>query len=295
MVNIMKKVIILLLMLTKVGINQELKATVTVKYDNLPVINKESLINFAQTVSDYLNNTKFTGEAWNNPKVECTFNIFFQSASSLTGYVAQVFVGSQREIYKSLKKSPMLIIMDNNWSFVYEKNQSLYYNPNVFNSLTSFLDYYAYLIIGMDNDSWDKLSGTPLFTKASNLVNQGINSGNSTGWDRGSGYNRRDLVEDLLNDKYRTVREAAYEYHYGLDYFAKNKAIGQQKMANIAIVLNSIKSKIDARSIYVRTFFDAKAGEIVEYLKDYSDKINIFKLLKAIDPPHISKYDEGMK
>ncbi len=290
----MKKVFIFLFLLSGLSIAQELNAKVTVKFDNLPVINKENLMNFQQTISDYLNTTKFSGDVWNNPKIECTFNIFITSASSDVNYSAQVFIGSQREIYKSAKKSPMLTVMDNGWDFTYEKNQQLYFNPMVFHSITSFLDYYAYLIIGLDNDSWEKVSGTPFFIKASNLVNLGVNSRFSKGWEGSGNYNRRDLVENILSEKYRLFREAIYDYHYGIDYYAIKKDIGQEKIANLANVLNSIKSKIDARSLYIKTFFDAKAGEIVDYLKDYPDKNAIFKILKNIDPPHASKYDEAM-
>ena len=96
-------------------------------------------------------------------------------------------------------------------------------------------------------------------------------------------------------------REAELDYYKGIHLVNNPKndpdliKKGQDKIANLVIVLNSIKSKIDVGSIYIRTFFDAKAGEIIEYLKDYPDKINIFKLLKSLDPPHISKYDEAMK
>lgn len=288
----MKFILGLLVLLTFTLKAQELQATVTVQYENLPVLNKESLVNFAQVIQDYLNNNRFTGTTWNNPKIKCTFTIFFLSASDETSYSTQVFIGSQRQIYNSTNNSPMLTILDNNWSFGYEKNQALYFNPMVNNSITSFLDYYAYLIIGMDNDSWEQMSGTPSFSKALDIVHLALSSKFSKGWDKSSGtYNRRDLVEDILNERYRPFREAISEYHYGIDLYEVNKENGQKKIASLVKVLQSLKSKIDLRSIFIKVFFDAKYQEIIEDLKDYPDR-TIFKTLKEVDPPHAGKYDE---
>lgn len=289
----MKFILGLLLLLTMSIKAQELQATVTVQYENLPVINKESLVNFAQMVQDYLNGNRFTGSVWNNPKIKCTFTIFFLSASDETTYSTQVFVGSQRPVYNSTKNSSMLTILDNNWNFSYEKNQALYFNPMANNSIASFLDYYAYLIIGTDNDSWEQMSGTPMFSKALDIVHLALSSKFSKGWDKSSGtYNRRDLIEDILNERYRPFREAISVYHYGLDQYENDsKSKGQQKMVTLIKVLQSLKAKIDLRSIFIKVFFDAKYQEIIEDLKDYPDK-TIFKELKEIDPPHAGKYDE---
>jgi hypothetical protein len=46
--------------------------------------------------------------------------------------------------------------------------------------------------------------------------------------------------------------------------------------------------------VLLKVFFDAKAGEIVDYLKGAADK-SVFVSLKSIDPSHSSKYDEGLK
>lgn len=291
----MKHLFFFFLFLSAQQFAQELDATVTVNYEKLPVINKESLVGFQNVISDYLNSTRFTGSNWDNPKIKCTFNIFFLSAGDEINYNAQVFIGSQREVYKSDKFSPVVTILDNNWAFTYEKNQSLYYNPSVFESIVSFLDYYAYIIIGMDADSWEVLGGTPYFTKAFEIALLGSNSRYSKGWERaGSSFSRRDLADDILSEKYRKLREGIADYYYGIDFYQVNKKGGQDKIAGFIKSIESIKSKIDIKSVFVKTFFDAKYAEIVDYMKDYEDK-NIFKILKSIDPPHASKYDEMLR
>ncbi len=51
----------------------------------------------------------------------------------------------------------------------------------------------------------------------------------------------------------------------------------------------TLKNTGMGRSSLLNVFFDAKAGEIISYLKDYPDK-TIFETLKKIDPSHITKY-----
>ncbi len=291
----MKTLIVFFLFSLNLTFAQELDATVTVNFEKLPTVNKDNLQIFAQQIQDYLNNTRFTGNRWEGDKIKCTFNIFFQSASDDITYSAQVFVGSQRPVYQSDMATPMLTVLDNSWNFIYEKGQSIHFSPNDFHPLSSFLDYYAYVIIGLDLDTWDVLGGSALFTRALDIATRGANSRFSGGWERGtSAYYKRGLVEDLLNERYRSFREAYYEYHYGLDIFSQNKSMGQEKIVKIIKMLVDQKGGIDTRSVLLRTFFDAKNGEIVDYLKDYPDK-SIFTSLKRIDPQNISKYDEAFK
>jgi hypothetical protein len=295
----------LIILLSFAARAQELNAVVEVNYQNLPIINKESLGRFAQDVQTYLNNTKFTGQDWKFERINCQFNISITSASDEVTYSAQVVVVSQRKLFRSKDVTPMLRVFDNNWNFIYEKNQSLLPNPNIFSPLTSFLDYYAFIIIGMENDSWDKLGGTAFYSRANDIVNLAASSAFAKGWESTtSGFNRRDLVENALNEKYRIFREGIADYHYALDKMAQTYAVDSVRTRKIneatALIvrfiksLETIKSKIDVRSIFIRTFFDAKYLEIIERLKNLSDK-SVFITLKSIDPPHAAKYDEVLR
>lgn len=282
-----------ILLLSSVTLAQELNCKVTVNYESIPVVNRELLADFAQTIEDYLNKTRFS-EKWEGDKIECAFNIFFIGASSDVNYSAQAVITSQRPVFNSEKNSLMLSINDGQWSFIYEKNQTLYPTQSVFDPLTSFLDYYAYIIIGSDMDSYDELAGNPFFTKAFDIVNLGANSGFRTGWEKSSSsYSRRGLVEDLLNEKYRPFREAYFHYHYnGLDIMTDKKPHAIKNIIKLVDILEVLRSKVDINSVLLKTFFDSKSGEIIESFKTYSDK-SIFKKLRKIDPSHALKYDEA--
>ena len=289
----MKSLVFFILLISTAAQSQELNCKVTINFESIPVVNRELLSDFAQTIEDYLNKTRFT-DKWEGDKIECAFNIFFIGASSDINYSAQAVITSQRPIYNSPKNSLMLSINDGQWSFVYEKNQTLYPTQTVFEPLTSFLDYYAYIIIGFDMDSYDELAGNSFFTKAFDIVNLGANSGSRTGWEKtSSSYSRRGLVEDILNEKYRPFREAYFNYHYnGLDIFSDKKALAIKNIIKLIDALEVLRAKVDINSVLLKTFFDAKSGEIIENLKTYPDK-SVFKKLRKIDPSHGLKYDEA--
>jgi hypothetical protein len=288
----MKYFIILLLIFSSFSVAQELNCKVTVNYEGLPQLNREILTDFASVIENYMNTTQFTSEAWDGQRIDCSLNIFFTSASGDNDYNAQVVVVSTRPIFKSIRQSSMLTINDPSWSFRYIKNQALYSNQSTFDPITGFLDFYANIIIGFDWDTWADLGGTQYFKKAFDIVNLGANSSKKTGWERSNAnYSRWGLCDDLLNDKYRSFREAYFVYHYGVDEYQINKTDAQEKIINMINVLFNMKKKSDINSVIIRTFFDAKYGELIELLRGYPDQ-TVFEKLVQIDPSHAAKYDE---
>jgi len=290
----MKYTVLFLLFLSFTTFAQELNCKVDVNFESLPVNNRELLTDFQGVIENYMNTTRYTNEDYAQ-KIDCSMSIFFTSAGSDVDYSAQIVIISQRPIYRSTNNSPILTVNDGQWQFKYQKGQALYANQTSFDPLTSFLDYYALIIIGMDMDTFEPLGGTVLFRRAQDIVNLGSNSGASLGWQSSSAaFSRWGLVNDILSTTYSFFRNSIFDYHYGIDIFSQNKKLGQPKIANLVDVLWIMYEKLGSlNSVFIRTFFDAKSGEIIEHLKDYPDK-EIFSKLKKIDPPHSSKYDAVM-
>ena len=290
----MKTLFFLLICISAIDFPQELNCTVTLNTESISIASRDKLKDFAQTVEDYMNKTHFT-DNWSGGKIDCAMSIFMLSASGDVNYSAQVVVTSMRPIYKTQDNSLVLSINDNAWSFSYDQGQALYQNQTVFDPITGFLDFYANIIIGFDMDTWEKLGGTPYFTKASDIINLGATSSFSNGWTRNSNaYNRRRLVDDLLNDKFRSFRESIYDYYYGIDIYSMNKSEGQKDIIKLVNVLQNLKTKMDLNTVLTKVFFDAKAGEIIDRLKNYPGKQEVFAVLKKIDPSHAAKYDEQL-
>ncbi|MDP2038435.1 MAG: DUF4835 family protein [Ignavibacteria bacterium] len=299
----MKKLIILILFVSvfnAANFAQELEASITTNMDQLSAASRDRLDSFVNQMQDYLNNNKYTGKPWEGEKIKCNFTIFFTGASDDVNYTAQLVVTSQRPIEGSRLNSLMLTIMDNAWSFRYEKGQAMYFNQSNFDGLTSFLDFYAYIIIGFDSDSYYELGGTDLFQKALDIAVKGASSKYGKGWAlETAAFNRRALVDNLLNSKYQQFRTDYFNYHYnGLDLLnskdAKERVVAIPNMVNLIKNLEKSKGSIDWRSVLFKVFFDAKAGEMSEYFRGRVDPA-LFTTLKKMDAPHTTKYDEALK
>ena len=290
----MKKLLLLLLLLILPTFitAQELDAKVVINVEQLETRSKARLNNFALAVQDYLNSNRFSGDAWEFEPIKCTFNIFFTGGTE-TQFSAQAVVSSQRRVGETQKESLMLSILDSEWKFPYEEGQSMYFNQSDFDPFLSFLDYYAYVILGFDADSYDLNGGDEYFAKALELAVRGSNSTFKSGWEMKSGsYDRRSIMEDIHNANFTQFREDYLDYHWnGIDIFASDKKLAQKNIAKLATNLYNMGDRISPRSVLLKTFFKAKSGEIVDYLKDFPDHSIWDKLIK-LDRQNTSKYQE---
>lgn len=258
----------------------------------------EKLQNFERDVENYMNSNKWSTEDLGGEKIKCSMNIFFVTTTSENSYQAQVFIGSRRPIYhgenKTDKNTIMVRIFDDKWDFTYDKSQPLYRNETQFDALTDFLDYYAYIIIGFDFDSYSKQGGTPYFQKAMALVNQAPSG--SKGWDRATGtsYSRYGFAEEINNPKNQPFREGWYLYHYkGLDLLSTKPDAAYKNMVKFIQSIADLK-KTSPRGILFRIFFETKYEELAEVFKGYGDR-SIYQLLVSVDQAHQNAYDDAVK
>jgi hypothetical protein len=283
---------------------QELDPLIDVDVSHLNVDVRDRLASFQQDISNYLSKTRFTDEAIvndarNKPyKIKCNFSFFFNSSSGTDGYNAQVVVSVQRNVYRSPNFTSLFRIKDESWDFNYVRGQSFYHDNLKFNNLTSFLDYYAYLIIGLDDDSWELQLGTKRFQQAQDIVNLALgNSGNSgSGWTDNSSLkaSRSSYPLELLNSKYDNYRKGVWMYHFaGMDSLQYNKRQALERMSS-AIDLIAKTKKTEVKSFSIKAFFDAKYLEIAQAMTDYYDK-TIYRRLGDVDPDHLSTYEDYSK
>ena len=271
---------------------QQADVTVIVNYDQIPTTNKDLLRDFASDVKTYLSNYNWGG---GNPgdKVKCTFTVQFQSVIGENRYSAQVFIGSQREIYQSTQSTVVVRLFDQGWQFTYLKTKPLNHNPYAYDDLTSFLDFYMDLIMGYDADTYAKMSGTALFQKAADVASMGRSTGDQ-GWQPAtSGYSRIQLSDELMNTVFQPVRAALWYYHFaGLDSLAINRDRAWQNMITAINLIAKAKQNADLRNVVIKSFFDAKAKELADKFIDYPD-VSVYSLLESVDPNHQQVYEEA--
>lgn len=275
-------------------ISQELNATVSVNFQQVTNGNPQLFKNLETQVKEFLNTTKWTSKEYSTPeKIECNFFINITSFAA-NNFDATLQIQSSRPIYNSTFASPIVNINDKNFSFRFIEFENLIYDPNTFNSnLVSVLAFYANLIIGLDQDSFSELGGTEHLQIASTIVNVAQTSG-FKGWSQseGNNNNRNFLISDLLSSTFNPFRQALYQYHrLGLDVMADDVKKGKEGIITAIKTLSEIQ-RSRPNALLTRTFFDAKADEIVAIFSGGPrvETVELVETLNRISPLNSQKW-----
>lgn len=278
--------------------SQDLNARVQVLSPKISNSNKRVFEVLETTIRDFLNTKRWSSDVLQTQeRIDCNFVITINEWDGSNNFKAEAQIQSSRPVYGSTYTSTILNINDKDFDFNYSEGQPLdYSDQNYISNLTSVLAYYAYIITGLDYDSFTKTGGTPYYTKAQAIVNFSQNTPN-TGWKAFEGLrNRYWLAENLLNKTYNPIREALYEYHRnGLDLMADNQSKGRKNIFSILPQLQKL-DKQKQGSMLPQLFFTAKSDELINVLSGSApqDKLKAYNILTEIDPANISKY-EGLK
>ena len=281
----MRNLFLLLVFLsTNVALSQELRATVSVNYNQVNNGNPQLFKNLEKQVTEFLNNTKWTeNEVKDIEKIDCNFFINVTSYGS-NNFEATLQVQASRPVFNSTMSSPSLNINDKNFVFRFIEFENMIYDANNFTSnLVSVLAFYSNLIIGIEMDSFTKLGGTDYLEVAANIVNVAQSSG-FKGWSQAeSGNNNRNfLISDMLSNTFEPFRTAMYVYHReGMDKMSENVLKGKEGVAKSLELLSEIQ-KIRPNSLITRTFFDIKSDEIVSIFSG-GPKMNVSQLVETLN------------
>lgn len=243
-------------------------------------------------IEEYLNNRAWTNERFRpEERIRCDFEITMLSGSSAgrKTFNAQLTVGAFRPIYGTTQETNVAQIADGNWVFGFEPNSSLIYDPDRYDPLTSVLDFYAYLILGYDYDTFFPLGGTPYFERAQEIVFLAPQGG--AGWTVGSENTRGTLVNQLLDQRLEPLRKAYFDYHFGcLDHFVQDPNEARESALK---ALNGIQSVIDevSNQYAIDLFLATKNQEIVGVFEDSGQASVAYGILLDIDPSRSSIYD----
>ncbi len=217
----------------------------------------------------FMNGRRWSNDVFtNSEKINCNMIITIESRPAVGNFTASVQIQSSRPIFNSNYESLIFNFADRDWQFEYTESQPLEFNDNSYTSnITSMLAFYAYIIIGLDYDSFEKMGGTPYFEKAQLTVNN-TQQANRPGWSQfeGNFRNRFWLAENMNSQQLVTVREAIYNYHrLALDKFNENPDEARRLILQVLKDLQ-LASKRKPNSILIISFFDAKNNEITSML-----------------------------
>ena len=293
----MKKISLYLLFicLSFTAFGQDLNARVSVLSPKIQTTNKRIFTELETAMKTFLNGHKWCADQIESQeRFDCTFVLNVTSWDGSSSFSGELQVQSSRPVFNSTYNSPVMLLNDKNIDFTYLQGQTIDYSDQSFTSnLSSIMAFYAYIIIGMDYDTFSRYGGTQYFTLAQNVVNLAQTS-SYTGWKAFDNNNvSRYWLSENLNDKaYAPLRSFVYDYHRnGLDIMADNTGKGIKVIANLLPGLQQIdRTRLGA--MYPLVFYTAKSDELVSIFTkaDPQDRTAAMNILTQADPGDGNKY-----
>lgn len=274
---------------------QELNCTVTINRAQVSGPEYVFLDDLQQEVSRYLNARAWTDDLFDaRERIDCSVQISIVQAVSLSQFVAQIAVQASRPIYGTAQRSTTLLLRDNTWVFNYTRGQALVYDPNRYDPLTSVLDFYALVMLGVDYDTFSELGGTRLYERARQIAELGRADVSAPGWGRDPTEDRSrfTLVQEMLDPEFEPVRRAHFTYHFVvLDRFLLDQNAAWAAAVATLQDLDALYQQLNQRRYVTDLFFGARYQEITALLREAPQRNEAYALLSNMDPAHLSTYD----
>lgn len=278
---------------------QEIECTVTINSDLIEGSNKQVFETMKKAIEEYMNQNRWTNMTYaEKEKIECSMLLVVKAVND-NMYSCEMTLQSRRPVYGTSYTTPLLNFKDNSFNFTYQEFDRIEWQQNQFTTnLTAMLAYYCYLIIGHDQDSFQRLGGTPFFEVCEQIVNAcqsaSMESSEQKGWLAfDSNRNRYALINNLLDEAFKKYRNFYYEYHrLGLDEMSSNVTNGRARIAEGVPVLRDAYRARPATYV-INTFLDAKADELVDIFQKGTDKEKkaVYDILMDIDATRQNTYD----
>jgi hypothetical protein len=270
---------------------QELSCQVQLDRSQLSGSEFSFLDDLERRIREYMNTQSWTDDRFlAHEQIVCSLQIVILESISLSEFRARLIVTSRRPIHGTSQSTIVARINDPEWQFEYGRGTSLQFDPERYDPLTSVLDFYAYVILGYDYDTFSPLGGTPHFETARRIANRAEGSGDP-GWSAVSGQrNRRQLIDDLLSQRHQPLRRVYYQYHLnGLDRFVKAPEKARAVVLDGVETLRTLSQNL-SNSYPLDLFFSTKYQELTAVFADGELQSRAYNLLTQVDPSHSSEY-----
>ncbi len=280
---------------------QELRCNVQVITNQIQGTNKQKFTTLQRDIYEFMNGRNWTNHVFSNQeRIEANIMINLSEEISSDEFRGTIQIQSRRPIYNSSYKTVLFNYMDNNLHFRYTEHETLEFSENQhLSNLTSILAFYAYIIIGLDYDSFSLNGGTEYFQKAETIVSNAQNA-SERGWKSfESNRNRYWLASNLRDSKYAPVREFNYRYHrLGLDRMSERPAQARADIAESLFLLQKVyREKPDNFMHLLQVVFDTKSDEMINVFSESTpdEAQRVTTVLREVDPSNTPKYQRIMQ
>ena len=283
-------VTVVLSLCSMVAAAQELNARVTVNHNQIQGTDASVFDELQQTVTQFINDRQWTNlQFQKNERIPCNFNITvtkYDKSSNM--FTCKALIQATRTAYNSSYSTTIYNNTDNDFNFEYAQFDQLNFNEEmVDNQLTALIAYYAYLLIGINLDTFSPMGGEDVLQRCMNLTNNSQNL-NFPGWKAfDNDRNRFAIINDYLDGAMKPFRQLQYDYYrLGLDEMASNVERGRTNITT-AIEQNLKKCHEDRpMSMLPQIWTDYKRDELANIYKGkgtQKEKESVYEILFSIN------------
>ncbi|GEN77815.1 type IX secretion system protein PorD [Chryseobacterium hagamense] len=264
----MKKLLslFLLLFIFTQGFSQELLATVQVNSQQIGGSNQSAYKSLEKSLRDFINNTSWTGRRLQNyEKIKSNFAIVITERDG-NRFRGSIVIQSVRPVFSTTYESPLINLQDNRFSFDYVENENLIFNERQFSgkNLIDVISFYVYVILGLDADSFQSMSGTQWYQKAQQIAQNGESQNTYDGWKQiNEPRSRSVLIKEIMSPSWSQLRATIYSYHRaGLDtLFNQDQTQGKKVIFDALMQLKQYENSFQ-QAYFFNVILDTKADEI---------------------------------
>ena len=278
---------------------QELMAKVTINHNQIQGTDASVFENLQQTLEQFINDRQWTNlQFQKNERIVCNFNITvtkYDAASNL--FTCTALIQANRPVFNSSYTTTLYNNKDGDFNFEFAQFDQLNFNEEqIDNQLTALIAYYAYLIIGLDLDSFSPMGGEDILQRCLNLVNNAQNL-NFTGWKAfDNDRNRFAFINDYMEGAMKPFRQLQYDYYRsGLDEMATNAERGRTNVTTT--IENNLKKVHEDKplSLLPQIWTDYKKDELSNIYKGkgtQKEKQSVYEILFAINASQSNAWDK---
>ena len=278
---------------------QELQAKITINHAQISGTEKSVFDNLQQTLEQFVNDRQWTHlQFQKNERIQCNFNLQVTKYDKDQGvFTCKATIQANRPVYNSAYTTTLYNNVDENFMFKFAEFDQLEFNEEqIDNQLTALFAYYAYLLIGLDLDSFSPKGGEDVLQRCMNLTNNAQNL-DFPGWKAfDNDRNRFAIINDYLDGAMEPFRQLQYDYYRkGLDEMVNNVERGRTEITT-ALETGLKKAKENRPlSMLPQIWTDYKKDELANIYKGkgtQKEKESVYEILNSINPSQNKFWDK---
>ena len=295
-------ILIVAVFYSSIAASLELQVKINLNTQQVERTDKSIFENLQQTLEQWMNDRQWTElQFQKHERIVVNFNLTvtkYDASNNL--FECTAMIQANRPVYNSAYTTTLYNNKDGDFNFYFAQFDQLNYNDEtVDNQLTALMAYYAYLIIGLNLDSFAPLGGTDVLQRCMQLVNNAQDLGFS-GWKSfEDSRNRFALINDYLDEQMKPVRQLQYDYYRtGLDEMANNVERGRTNVTTALETGLKVAHEQKPLSLLPQIWTDYKRDELANIYEGkgtQKEKEAVYDLLLNINAAQSNAWDKIRK